>query len=426
MVKCWLFVIGLLSLQQLPAQDLLKQYVQRETKAIRSNQPDSLDFTDLDVIGNAIGNSRIIMLGEQDHGDAPAFLAKTRLIKYLHEKKGFNVLAFESDFFGLNKGWDKLPKEKRLTDSFLMKNIFPIWTFCDACADLFYKYIPATQQTTTPIQMTGFDNQMVLSYSGKNLSKQVDSILRLYDLPITKEANYITGILPLIDSLKKYKMADTTQYQPQYEYLLRIKKELSAKLAADDFWMMIIDNLISENIQYRDSKDYIFRSNTRDLQMAKNLEWLAKKKYPQEKIIVWAHNYHISKYSGHYEQRFRDRSVTMGTIFDATDLSSQTYTLGFTSYEGTAGRLSTKPYKVPKPAKKSFENWINKDYAFAFTDFKTFNLANPGYGERFKMKGSVGVHHATQEAEWHKIFDGIFFVRTMYPCVSNLITYKRN
>lgn len=110
----------------LQAQKIIKQYVQKNIIPITTIEPDSIDYKDLEAIGNAIGDSKVVMLGEQDHGDAPTFLAKTRLIKYLHEKKSFNVLAFESDFFGLNEGWNKLDKSKSSIESFIRDNIFPI------------------------------------------------------------------------------------------------------------------------------------------------------------------------------------------------------------------------------------------------------------------------------------------------------------
>src|SRR4029078_13189642 len=86
-------------------QSAMKTYVGTNVRQIASIDPDQQDYTDLKVIGDAIGDARIVMLGEQDHGDAPTFLAKTRLIKYLHEKKAFSVLAFESDFFAVNYSW---------------------------------------------------------------------------------------------------------------------------------------------------------------------------------------------------------------------------------------------------------------------------------------------------------------------------------
>src|SRR5215212_8009568 len=85
----------------------IEKFIKENANVISNVNVDSDDFTDLLPIGNAIGDSRVVMLGEQDHGDGTSFLAKTRLIKFLHEKKGFNVLAFESDFFALTDGWDK-------------------------------------------------------------------------------------------------------------------------------------------------------------------------------------------------------------------------------------------------------------------------------------------------------------------------------
>ncbi|WP_428327607.1 hypothetical protein [Mucilaginibacter sp.] len=139
---------ALLAAPKANAQKLIKDYVKAKTVAIATIEPDSINYSDLQVIGDAIGNASVVMLGEQDHGDAPTFLAKTRLIKYLHEKKGFNVLAFESDFFGMNDGWDKLKKTKPEMDDFLLKNVFSIWTVCNTCSNLFYNYIPATYKTS--------------------------------------------------------------------------------------------------------------------------------------------------------------------------------------------------------------------------------------------------------------------------------------
>lgn len=394
-------------------QNQIKKFVEQTAVSIPTIDPDSTNFSDLEVIGNAIGNSRIVMLGEQDHGDAPTFLAKTRLIKYLHEKKGFNVLAFESDFFGLNYGIENLSDKKNALDTFLKKNIFPIWTACNTCRNLFYNYIPSTYKSSTPLIVTGFDNQMILTYSRKYLSQKLDSVLRNLNLPITKQSDYVTKILPAIDSLRLYYWLDPKEdYNSRCsKYLKQIKSEIGEKLDKNNFWVMVIDNLIQENLEYGSKKDYKQLGNIRDLQMANNLRWLVENKFPSDKIIVWAANAHVAKYADSSKTNPDDKIISMSSFFTRdSSLLQKSYIIGFTSYEGEAGRLGMKTFKIRKPKSDGFENWINKNFDYAFVDFRKYG----GDSEQFYLKG-LG-HNTFFKKDWTKIFDGIFYIKEMYPC----------
>ncbi|MEP7255910.1 MAG: erythromycin esterase family protein [Ferruginibacter sp.] len=402
------------------AQIDIKNYVKENAVLVSTIQPDSLDFSDLEAFGNAIGQSKIVMLGEQDHGDAPTFLAKTRLIRYLHEKKGFNVLAFESDFFALNYGWSSLEKTENKIDSFLKKNIYGIWTTCDACQKLFYEIIPGTYKTKTPLVITGFDSQTYLKYSSNNLTQKFDSVLKALDLPVTRTENYSSYILPLIDTLTKQPVfsKDSSFFNSILKQLYIIQSELALKIEPGDFWSLVMNSLIQRAIEFK----YIFidfskGNNARDMQMSNNLSWLNSVKFPNDKIIVWAHNYHISKFGGNYAENSSNAKNSMGTEFTKDPLqNTNTYILGFTSYTGTAGRIPGKPYVVEKPAKNGFENWIDSSYNYAFIDFRKFNSLNPNAEVNFNMKGSIIKPHKNHSAQWARIFDGVFYIRNMYPC----------
>lgn len=406
------FSILLFSCPVASAQDI-EAYVKQNTVSIKTISPDSSDYADLESFGNAIGDARIVMLGEQDHGDAPAFLTKTRLIRYLHEKKGFNVLAFEADFFGLNQGWDEANKDK--LQFFLQGNIFPLWTLCDACRFLFKQYIPQTQTSGSPIQVSGFDNQMVLQFANSFLTKKLDSILRSHNLPITRDPEYTAKFLPLVDSCKKATLSEESLFDAQRNCLLRIKEELGRVLPPTDFWMMVVDNLLAENNMNRPSKDIRTKMNVRDEQMAKNLLWLATVKYSKEKIIVWAQNGHISKY-GQFNDSWQNEVRYMGRVFDEIKpVSLKTYSLGFASYEGEAGRIGTRIFAVMKPKKAAFESWVPDSLDYAFTDFVPFRNSNPSAVVTFRLKG-LGHDYLNRGSEWYKIFDGVLFIRDMYPC----------
>lgn len=187
--------------QSARGQSSIEQYISETAIPVLSIQPDTSYDTDLDAVAAKLGDARILLLGEQDHGDAASFLAKTRLIRYLHEKKGFNVVVFESDFFGLNEGWDQSAKTPEAIYAFMRKNITRVWSYCDGFSYFEQQLVPGSFQTKTPLQLSGIDNQLALSYSAKNLRPLLDSILRLRKLPLTNEPAYTTVLLPVVDSL---------------------------------------------------------------------------------------------------------------------------------------------------------------------------------------------------------------------------------
>jgi len=414
MIKFPITIVVIFSFLFSSAQTSVRAFVAKNQQQVLSIQPSNEDYSDLQTIGDAIGDARIVMLGEQDHGDAPTFLAKTRLIKYLHEKKGFNVLAFEADFFGLNYGWQLVNDGRMKLNDLINKNITTLWTQCTACSDLFKSYLPNTQSSQHPLILSGFDSQMGTKY----LLPILDSALRNLKLPITTLPNYSSEIVPLLSTWYNY-TNDSTTTDKIISHYLEIKKELQTKLGEKDFWTVTVENLIQQNLQFRNwKKDYWKDMNTRDRQMAANLKWLALNKYPSEKIIVWAHNYHVSKYAGHYPEDFMNNIMSMGSAFTQdSSLMKQTYVIGFSCYEGTAGRLSEKPYRVSKPKSNSFETWINPQFEYAFVDFRKYDETDSN-DEMFFMSGSIkgNNHHTTHKAEWNRIFDGVFFIRNMYAC----------
>lgn len=395
--------------QKMHGQEI-KDYVLKNISVVNSVAIADTNYSDLIAFANSIGNSKIVLLGEQDHGDAPSFLAKTRLIKFLHEKMGFEVLAFESDFYSLTKSWEAYKGGKQTIQD-VTNNIFPIWTHCDACQDLF-SYINTSQNTSSPLIVTGFDSQIHGNYrmthykedflkqlnavsAPQKFSNQLDRVLDLVqtNYPLDMNTRITTDSLvywiTILDSLNQW-----NQGLPNANYLTILTKSLRAYL---------------EQGKFSNEKNYE-KMTVRDRQMAANLKWISNYYYPGKKIIVWAHNYHVAKNTWDAMGNKSGKHLAMGH-FLYQELKDQMYILGFTSYEGTAGRILVKPFKVPKPKKNSIENWLaKKNTEYAFVDFRNYQ---PSKSELFYMKGK---YHRNAQARWNEVFDGVFYIRHMYPC----------
>ena len=413
MNKIFLGILFSLNLFQVVGQTSIKTYTSDNLKQVSSIDPANINYSDLISIGQAIGDANVVMLGEQDHGDAPTFLAKTRLIKYLVEIKGFSVVAFESDFYSLNDGWNYLKTDKDSIKLFLQNNIFRNWTRCKQCDPLF-NYL-SESIASKKIDLTGFDNQSHGLYVQQNWSARFFSFVKnsgiqLFQIPASK---ILSKAWTNLTTAKNRQQTDSA-----FNFLINSLDstyiKAKEKYGESNFWVQELKNRKTENEQeFAYASGVGFKGEAiRDRQMADNLLWLIKNKYSGKKIIVWAANNHVSKKAVNNDINNEFMIKPMGEVL--TTISSpgiSIYSIGFTSLQGKAGRFEEKHYTVPKSKTNSFELWVNdKKFDYAFINLK--NLSNRSV--EFLMKGEM--YHRYANADWANIFDGIFYIKDMYFC----------
>lgn len=141
------------------------EWLESHALKVRSVEPDDDDFQDLEPLRQVLGDRRVVMLGEQSHGDGTTFLAKTRLIKFLHQELGFDVLVFESGLYDCHKvqafledGWPTLEA--------LQQGVYSIWTGSQQVRPL-VDYLSETASIGQPIEYAGCDSQFTGSASAQ-------------------------------------------------------------------------------------------------------------------------------------------------------------------------------------------------------------------------------------------------------------------
>ena len=265
---------------------------------------DSINYTDLQFLEPLLEGKRIVQLGEDDHKTAEHSLMKVRIIKYLHEELGYEVIAFESgliDCYLVNSNIPALSAVDALEHS-----LFHTW-HTEEVLPLF-EYLKETSSLSNPLIFAGFDTQP----SGKRneemfgffyeLLNDLDEdyaseIGTLEETILTAEsseefANFAAGDqapIQIYEDLATYidlYQEDLQQSNPLMPGVVQVAEQTAWSRARFLEGMMLYD-------PFQNGDAFIVRDNS----MAKNIEFLAEELYPDKKIIIWAHNIHISETS---------------------------------------------------------------------------------------------------------------------------------
>lgn len=283
-------------------QSSAQQFVSQQAIALQSLTQDQ-DFSDLKPIADAIGKARIVQLGESSHGSGSMNQLKTRLIKYLHQHHGFNLIAFESSMFACNNGQEQ--NTALSAESLMFSCIFGIW-HTEEVLELF-RYIKQTQTSDRPLRLSGFDTQLSSSYDNEtnihNFYQQALSSLT------PEQQQDITSLAIEVLRLQRHDgnrcfQQDSTACERIKSQHASLKIRLQQAAAVLDgltsaqgqlAYLLMMSNQHAIDSQLNEANKNGRWFEARDLGMAANISGLLQRRFPQEKMLVWAHNAHIAE-----------------------------------------------------------------------------------------------------------------------------------
>ena len=409
------------------AQDKF-ELIQKNTWPVSSiNLKDTSD-ADLDHLAEAIGNSRIVMLGGMDNNDGETIRAKARIVRYLHHRLGFSVLALPSDFYGTNMLWDT----KRHGDSALIAVPESI-TGTEEFGPL-KDYISANSRGGRQLEITGYDIESTFKPGVVHFSLKINTLFKDlgYKANDPVYTHYVNTLLAATDPEAAKKMEDTTFGYLKY-FTKQIIEDIEKNKKADrfGFWSQTLRNYLGNAYMNWQLRDDVYTPNTtiRDRQMAANLLWIADQKYATRKIIVWANNQHITRNNETIELVVNRPQRQVQTVNMATELSRvygpEIFTIGFTSMEGKAANKSN-PIDSIDIAETGRNDWFTNTmkgsgFEYAFSDFRTIG-AYENSDSYFTMR--AWNYDTEMKGDWFRVFDGMFYVKTNKPAkVTSTYTY---
>ncbi|TDQ42742.1 erythromycin esterase family protein [Aureibacillus halotolerans] len=364
----YLFIIGIVFGTITPAMAYIEPIeAERESRwskgiesiAERIDLSEHQEDTDLAFLKPLLKDKRIVLLGESSHGAKEFNEVKIKLIRYLHKEMGFSVVAFESP---LGQAVSILSPELGSPMNIMKHGISKAWHTEET--EALFSYMEKTSETHHPLHFTGFDTQ-VDPYFGafiRDMVRETDPTIAA-EIQRTEDACWALYHHETdLHQAKKIAQELLPKYIEMEKFLTTFYLENPTKLTSDK--MKRIDKVIDLRIRFLTSEleaqiranqqtnsSYIHPSSSkkenasylRDKGMANTISWMANELYPNEKIIIWGHNYHIRKNNSLMIQAFEpvphngDYLPTMGELLPA-NLKRQSYHIGLFGYKGETMR----------------------------------------------------------------------------------------
>lgn len=411
MKKLYFLIIPLLLTTHLGAQEITP---------ISNEEFNRASFKSLSFLKEELNDVKIIGLGEALHQMGGTYTAKVKMVKFLHQTCGFDVIAFESPLYSLSYLNKLLESGEQITAQELAENyISGVWNTTEMLE--LFNYIIQTYKTDRPLEIVGFDESFFPSRGIDSLSLDYKMFSERLSEKSGKQLSINTGFFDAIQKtadksfyFSKIDPADTLLMHNNFKV---IRSSLNESDYQNDqylhFWKIITDNLESV---YR--KNY--KRGSREERMAANVKYLSDIEYPEKKLILWGASAHlipnpdaIKEYRE--TEKYNKRKVG---VYLKEELQDQYYFMAFTPLEGQSGfrgYLGIGKTKV-RSKKGSLENYINKEYNadFAYVPLRSETVAeelNKNDVTKSNLIWLKGLWYNGEEMDVTEVADGIFYLR---------------
>jgi erythromycin esterase len=404
-----------------PAEPAQVAWLRANARPIRSLSVADRDFSDLQPLKAAIGNSRVVMLGEATHGDAPHFLAKARLIAFLHQEMGFDVLAWESGLWDVGQVWRQVQAGAPVLPA-SRRGIFGIWMGAEEVLPTM-DYVASTLGTARPLELAGFDMQFTGNLADDSMHILTERFAVRIGSAVVNDPEWPAAretLRQAASGLHYTTKPDEAEKARLLRLLAALRADAAARPPADRealFWTQVLESTAAyAQAVWALPVGQYGMGTPRDVQMGRNLVWLANVWYPGRKIIVWAANVHIAR-----------NVVDLRTISDlpyptGTNplmggetyrvLGADMYSIGFTAGIGSWGRWGLPSTLLAAPMDGSLEAYLRQaGMQNAFVDLR----APAAGGEWLKSMWARPFGYMYLRGDWTRVLDGMIYTADMVP-----------
>jgi erythromycin esterase len=258
-----------------------------DTTAARSG------LDDLGALRKIVGGARIVSLGEATHGTSEFFTMKHRILEYLVEEMGFTVFAIEAGLPEADAVDDYVLNGTGSAATALAGMDYWTWNTAEVLDMIeWMREYNLRRGDRPPVRFRGFDAQIysrtvprVEEYVGRVDAEGVPDVRRMYDcVRSTDEFAYLKLASATRNACAaSLELAVSTLTSRRDQYIARSSPVEYEKHLRYATVIVQAESMLSG------------RPMPRDVFMARNVFWLADVAHPGEKMVLWAHNYHVTK-----------------------------------------------------------------------------------------------------------------------------------
>jgi erythromycin esterase len=251
---------------------------------------------DLTALGKAIGDRRIVLLGENGHGVGEFSELKVRLVEWLHREKGFDVVAMESGF------WECSSAGENATDARVMFHDCLSYPFQQAELLPLFDRLLSTRDSERPLRLAGIDIQ-AQGYDSELKPLWTRSQLGLADIGLAERVTHQDSMifLPaalggLGDEVYPWLVDSGAVVAARYDSAAALTTGLT-------HWVYRMSRGLVNRLQLRADANASGSPRPgryyqlRDEWMARSILALADSISGSRKVVVWLHNDH-GRYGG--------------------------------------------------------------------------------------------------------------------------------